>query len=59
MYEFDKDPDWISTNESDGQVFFGYDDGDGHTDWYDSNGDLDCRTETPSEDDCGDYLEQY
>lgn len=33
-------PDWVSTNESDGMTFYGYDDGEGHTDWYDSDGNL-------------------
>jgi len=32
--------------------FFGYDDREsGTTDWYDSEGTLDCRTVTPRDDD--------
>ena len=34
----------------DGTVFYGYDDGEGNTDWYDKNGNLDCVTDTPDED---------
>lgn len=33
----------------DGSVLYGLDDGEGNTDWYDSNGDLDCITKTPGE----------
>lgn len=36
-------------NDSDGETFYGYDDGDGHTDWYDRNGNLDSVTDTPSD----------
>lgn len=42
--------DRIDVNESDGMVFYGYDDGDGKTAWYDANNKLDCITETPSDD---------
>ena len=52
-------PDWVSRNESDGQTFYGYDDGEGRIDWYDANGDLDSSTDTPSDDDCDDYLSKY
>lgn len=58
-FDFDNEPDWVSTNESDGQTFYGYDDGDGRTDWYDGNGNLDSWTSTPSDDDCDDYLSRY
>ncbi len=34
----------------DGSIFYGYDDEDGKTDWYDSKGNLDSRTDTPDED---------
>lgn len=37
-------------NESDGQQFYGYDDGEGKTTWYSENGDLDSITNTPSDD---------
>lgn len=53
------EPDWMSRNESDGEIFYGYDTGDGYTDWYDEDGNLDSSTETPSEDDCDDYLTKY
>ena len=42
--------DRVHVNESDGMVFYGYDNEDGTTDWYDANNNLDCRTETPSDD---------
>ena len=58
-YDYFNSTDWVSTNESDGNTFYGYDDGDGHTDWYDENGNLDSSTETPSDDDCDDYLHRY
>lgn len=44
-------PDWRSENESDGQVFYGYDDDSGHTTWYAEDGTLDSETSTPSLDD--------
>ncbi|MCW6094593.1 hypothetical protein LAV60_15585 [Clostridium sporogenes] len=48
--------DFYEVNESDGQKFYGYDNGDGTTDWYTENDMLDCRTATPhntdDEDDC-------
>lgn len=44
-------PDWRSENESDGQVFYGYDDDSGQTTWYSEDGDLDCTTQTPDLDD--------
>ncbi|MCF2601700.1 hypothetical protein I6E26_09130 [Anaerovibrio lipolyticus] len=41
--------DRISKNESDGRIFYGYDDKeDGTTTWYDEYGNLDSRTDTPS-----------
>lgn len=42
--------DRTDVNESDGQTFYGYDNEDGTTDWYDSNNNIDCITETPSDD---------
>lgn len=42
--------DRIDVNDSDGQVFYGYDREDGSTVWYDSNNNLDSVTETPSDD---------
>lgn len=39
-----EDADHTYTNESDGQTFYGYDDGDGRTDWYDEDGHLDSVT---------------
>ena len=59
MGPFDDDPDWISTNESDGQTFYGYDDDDGRTSWYDDDGNYDSYTDTPLDDDCDDYLSRY
>lgn len=54
----DLEPDWVHTQEEhdgDGNVkgetiFYGYDDGEGKTDWHDEDGGWECRTETPSED---------
>lgn len=46
-----RDYDRTSTNESDGQTFYGYDDGEGTTDWYTKDGCLDSQTPTPSDDD--------
>lgn len=56
---FDDDPDWVSINESDGREFYGYDDGEGRTDWYDSNGNYDSTTDTPSDEECDDNLYRY
>lgn len=36
-------------NSTDGQTFYGYDDKDGNTTWYDKNGYLDSRTPTPTQ----------
>lgn len=44
-------PDWRQRNESDGNVFYGYDDDSGHTTWYTEDGTLDCETRTPNLDD--------
>jgi len=42
--------DRIDTNPDNcGGPFYGKDDGEGHTAWYDSQGNLDCSTETPSD----------
>lgn len=59
LFDFDRDPDWISTNESDGMKFYGFDDDDGTTAWYDEDGTLDSCTDSPSDDDCNEYLERY
>lgn len=44
-------PDWRSENESDGQVFYGYDDDSGNTTWHSEDGSLDSETPTPDLDD--------
>ena len=60
LFDFDRTPNWVSTNESDGQVFYGYDDDEvGVTEWYDTSGNLDSYTDIPSDDDCDDYLSHY
>ena len=46
----DPNYDRIDVNESDGMKFYGYDDGEGKTAWYDENGNLDNISETPDED---------
>lgn len=47
----EKDYDRYDVNESDGQVFYGYDDEDtGTTAWYTADGNLDYITDTPSDD---------
>ena len=43
--------DRIDRNESDGNIFYGYDDDDGTTTWYDSDNNLDSITDTPDDDD--------
>lgn len=44
---YGKTPDRVDKNESDGRIFYGFDDGEGRTEWYDENGDLDSCSETP------------
>ena len=43
MGPFD-DADHTYTNDSDGMTFYGYDNDDGSTTWYDEDGNLDCDT---------------
>ena len=52
-WDMNLDYDRTSTNESDGMVFYGQDNDNGTTDWYDEHGNLDSYTTTPtnSEDD--------
>ena len=50
MGPFGEDYDRTSTNESDGDTFFGYDSDDGTTSWYVSDGNLDSITDTPDDD---------
>ena len=57
-FDFGNNPDWVSTNETDGAKFYGFDDGEGRTAWYDSDGNLETVMDTPSEDDTNDYLER-
>lgn len=46
------DYDRIDTNpENCGGTFYGKDDGEGRTDWYDEDGNLDASSETPGCDD--------
>ena len=47
--DLDYDRTWTN-NYSDGKTFYGYDDEDGNTAWYDEDGNLDCVTATPTED---------
>ena len=54
----DESPDWVQKNE-DGQIFYGYDDGDGNTTWYDSEMNLDSSTPTSTEGDICDSLYPY
>ena len=58
-YDVSNFPDWVSTNETDGAKFYGYDDGEGRTAWYDKDGNLDSLTDTPSDSDTNDYLFRY
>ena len=46
---YDEPDRYWHNNCTDGEVFAGYDSEDGYTDWYDKDGNLDSRTETPSE----------
>ena len=44
--------DRVDTNPYNyGGPFYGKDDGEGHTDWYDSDGNLNASSETPGSDD--------
>ena len=44
-------PDRVSKNDSDGQVFYGYDEKETNTTtWYSEDGQLDCITEKPFDD---------
>ena len=46
------DFDRVDTSpENVGGPYYGKDDGEGHTDWYDSDGNLNASSETPSSDD--------
>ncbi len=45
------DYDRVSVNDSDGSIFYGYDDDEGNTWWYDEDGRFDMRTDIPSDDD--------
>ncbi len=47
---FSREPDRVDKNESDGMTFYGFDRGDGVTDWYTADGRLDSYTDTPSDD---------
>lgn len=49
FFEPDSDYDRIEVNE-DGTTFYGYDDGEGHTTYYDEDGNCDCSLPTPSDD---------
>lgn len=40
LFNFGNTPDWVSKNESDGETFYGYNDGEGRTNWYDKRGTL-------------------
>ena len=44
-------PDRTERNQSDGQVFYGFDNEDGTTDWYDKRGSMDSTTKTPHDED--------
>ena len=50
MAKYDDIYDRVDVNPSDGQTFYGIDREDGSTEWYDSRGDIDSITETPSDD---------
>ncbi len=51
MFDFGgREPDWIDENSSDGQTFYGFDQGDGTTDWYTEDGSLDSSSDTPCDD---------
>ena len=45
-----EEPDrYWHNNDTDGSVFYGYDEENGRTIWYDSDGNVDSITETPDE----------
>lgn len=37
--------------DEDGRTYYGYDDEDGKTMWYDEDGSCDCYTDTPDDED--------
>ena len=45
-----KDPDRIEKDKMSKMTFYGYDNDDCTTDWYDKNGNIDCITPTPHDD---------
>ena len=51
MGPFSRKPDRYDKNDSDGQSFCGFDNDDGTTDWYTSDGTLDSTSKTPRDDD--------
>ena len=57
MFGFRK-PDRTERNISDGQLFNGYDNEDGTTTYYDSEGNLDSITKTPTKDE-QDMIDYY
>ena len=46
-----EDTDWDRTKEQDGHTYYGSDNGDGTTVWYDESGCCDCTTDTPDDED--------
>ena len=46
-----EDAEWDRTIEQDGHTFYGSDDGEGTTVWYDEDGNCDSTTPTPDDDD--------
>ncbi len=49
MWDRPVDFDRVDTNDSDGSTFYGYDNDNGTTTWYDSSNTLDSVTETPDD----------
>lgn len=59
LFDDNSTPDWVCRNGSDGELFYGYNDGEGRTAWYDEDGNLDSCSDSPSDDDSSYNLYRY
>ena len=51
--ETENEANWVCTNTETGKTYYGFDRGDGYTDWYDESGNYEYCTDTPDYE--GDY----
>ena len=49
MNHRNRKPDRLWNDIEEGQIYYGYDDGQGNTDWYDQRGYFDSCTSTPTD----------